>query len=196
MSAIIETKNAISTGNRLFIKNIGKFLLPQTDLNICNDKQYILIHYRRLVRLKPFISQRQMIQNTYIGYLKYKFKYEDFEKRRSLVLGKETSNHISWKTELLQTYNFIMTAVSHVENQSINADRDIIMAKQILKNILTLEYFKIENNERIGHTDFYDYRVQFKQLNGSGNQQDDKGVDFGEFDKVVMYLNETLGTRL
>ncbi|SMN22949.1 similar to Saccharomyces cerevisiae YLL033W IRC19 Putative protein of unknown function [Maudiozyma saulgeensis] len=196
MSAIIETKSAISTGNRLFIKNIARFLLPHPDLNACNDIQYILIHYRRFVRLKKFISQRQMIQNTYIDYIKYKFKYENYEKRRSLVLGKDADSQIDWKTQIAQTYNFIMTAVSHVEGQTTDIDRDILMSKQILKNILTLEYFKIENNEKVSNSDFYDYRVRFKQLEDNEDQRQTRDIDFGEFDKIVMYLNETIGTRL
>lgn len=199
MSAIIETKNAISTGSRILVKNIDKLVVSKNSTSNCTDHAFITFYYRRFVRLRPFISQRQMIQETYMNYIKYKFKYEDYEERRRLVLGeKMTGKQISVREQLSRTYNFLFTAVSHIENDNVTLNKDISMAKQVFKNILTIEYFKAESNEKIGNDDYYQYRIVFRQLRGNNrtNNNNNKDSAIGEFDKVVTYLNETLGTRL
>ncbi|KAG0667698.1 sporulation protein [Maudiozyma exigua] len=198
MSAIIETKNAISTGTRVLVKNIDKYIVSENCTKGFTNQTLITFYYRRFTRLKSYISQRQMIRDTYMNYIKYKFKYEDYEKKRHLILGdKITSNQLNLKEQLSRTYNFLFTAVSYIEKDNASTNKDILMAKQIFKNILTVEYFKTENNEKVNNDDYYQYRMAFRQLGkkhtNSGNNKD---ISIGEFDKLVTYLNETLGTRL
>lgn len=198
MSAVIETKNAISTGTRVLVKNIDKFIVSDKCTKDFTDHALITFYYRRFTRLRPYISQRQMIRDTYMNYIKYKFKYEDYEKKRHLILGdKITSNQLNLKEQLSRTYNFLFTAVSHIEKDNVSINKDILMAKQIFKNILTVEYFKTENNEKVNNDDYYQYRMAFRQLGKKNtNNDNNKDTSIGEFDKVVTYLNETLGTRL
>lgn len=199
MSVIIETKNAISTGSRVLVKNIDRLIVSKNSTTNCTDHAFITFYYRRFVRLRPFISQRQMIRDTYMNYIKYKFKYEDYEGKRCLALGESmTRQRINLKEQLGRTYNFLFTAVSHIEEDNATLNKDILMAKQIFKNILTVEYFKTESNEKAGNDDYYQYRVVFRQLRESNtfNDNNNKDIPIGEFDKVVTYLNETLGTRL
>lgn len=197
MSRVIETKNAIATGNSLLVKGVHKFLLPRAILNDNSDRELVLLLYRRFMRLKGFVSQRQMIQTTYVNYVKYKFKYEDYDKKRSLVMKEPPMLTHDWKVQAFRTYNLIALAISHVENNTIEQKQDIVVAKQILKNILTMEYFKVERNEKEGNTDYHDHRIAFTQLTGENTHpKNAKLATIAEFEKVLIMLNETLGIRL
>lgn len=196
MSTVIETKKALINSNQILIKCVSNYLVPYNFSRSANDTQLIFSYYRRLMRLRRYVSKRQMIQNTYVGYVKYKFKYEDYEKRRKLVLPESKQLNVDWPQRLHNTYHFILHAASYVEPGDSTLEQDILMSRQILKNILTNEYSKIEKDDKPGSTDFLDYRIAFKQHDPEETSKNVKSLAIGEFDKNVIYLNETLGTQL
>lgn len=196
MSIVIETKNAIINSNQTLTKNIANFLLPYSLTRKVADRGVIFAYYRRFMRLRRYISQREMIQNTYVGYVKYKFKYEDYEKRRDLVLSNPKPLGNDWKQRLQNTYHFTLNAASYIEQEDSSLASDILIARQIMKNVLTHEYSKIEKDQKLGSTEYYDYRIAFKQHDPESVSKNVKVQAIGEFDKNVVYLNEILGTQL
>lgn len=235
MSGIIETAGAIVNQNFTLIKNHGKYLVADTVLSRYlqdrkHDTEFVKLLYRRFVRLAPFVSNLRVGRETYIDYVKYKFKYEDYELKRKLVLGEgsycDSCDH--WKLETLNTLKFIIRAVSYVEGGSKTKSKRVAnesrIARIILRNLLTVEHDKINGHVSPSSRDtaFYEYRIAFDHLKTGGipisslkrgeNSRENgtkgnmmkkkKGADFvrykaiSSFDRCIVYLNESLNTRL
>ncbi|SCV02782.1 LANO_0G00210g1_1 [Lachancea nothofagi CBS 11611] len=77
------TRNAITTSHRTLLLNHHKYLPPNNMANEYPREDALKMCYRRLIRLKPLISQRDMVRMTYVQYLRYKFMTEDYSKKVS-----------------------------------------------------------------------------------------------------------------
>lgn len=198
----IITKNAVVNGAYTLIKSHEKYLLTQ-EADRVDLPSFIRIAYRSLFRLQPFISNRKMVRNTFGEYLRYKFKKENYEAKRSIVLG--DTPKASLREEIHKSVMFVVKAVSYLPEDrefKLEIARDNTTCRQILKNILTMEYEKQSLIER--------YRPPTKRKDAIGPhqiyrrdfthmQQLNKSAEFrvfGEFDICTIFLNEILHTRL
>ena len=187
MSGIIETAGAIVNQNFTLIKNHAKYLVPDTALSRYlqskgHDTEFLKLLYRRFIRLAPFVSNLRVARETYIDYVKYKFKYEDYELKRRLVLGEGSrirpvagcGSCDHWKFEALNTLDFIIRAVSYVEGEGRNRNRreadESRIARLILRNLLTVEYDKFNGQVSPSSRDtaFYEYRIALDHFKVGG----------------------------
>ncbi|SCW01096.1 LAFE_0D04984g1_1 [Lachancea fermentati] len=200
----VITENAIINSRHTLILNHQKFLLPVNFINEYPRKDVLKMSYRRFMRLKPFISQRLMVRNTYTEYLRYKYKRENYlEKRMATGIATGDLQSCDLK-QVVNSLRFVLKAVTHHELSTTKKpghhhENDI--CRRILKNILTMEYEK----QRLIHKDpaiyyqlfrkTYEYLQPFK--NGDKvNPIFLKLFSIREFDRCLVCLNETLDTRL
>ncbi|CAI1563008.1 hypothetical protein SEUBUCD646_0L00360 [Saccharomyces eubayanus] len=227
-SITITTAKAIINSEYTLIKSHSKYKLPthfeKLDAGSTKGRTTVVkIFYRRFVRLKPFVSNVKMVRQTYSDYLRYKFTKEDYELKRYLVfnpngLQSKTSPEPMGNTkggekvmpmeEVQKTLQFILKSCSYLpetKEQKWSIARDNTYCRQILKNILTMQYEKYRSvlNRGVGHDEL---DVKFSHLRTKSspptklNKGDKKKIPvfkiFSDFDTTLVHLNESLGTRL
>lgn len=197
----VVTSNAIVNNIHALIKTSEKYLLPQSDF--IGSRSLIKPVYRRLFRLQPFISNRKMVKETYREYLRYKFRHENYAVKRSIVVSDTPS--ASLEEELINSLLFITKSVCHLpesKGHKLSIARDNTTCRQVLKNLLSVEYEKqsliAKHKPSIKHKEsmnpYQIYRTEFMHMR-SPNQSAQFRV-LGEFDTCMIYMNETLHTRL
>lgn len=75
--------------------------------------------------------------------------------------------------------------------------RDNTVCRQVLKNILTMEFEKdseIAKNRKGSKNSYLDYKVEYNHIKNTNANPTFKLL--GEFDICLMHLNEMLQTRL
>lgn len=197
----IITNNAIVNGQHTLIKSIQKYLLFETEHH--DSRSLIKAVYRRMFRLQSFISNRAMVRETYREYLRYKFRHEDYATKRSIVVGDTPS--VPLEEELKNSLMFIIKSVCHLpesKEHKLSIARDNTICRQVLKNLLTVEYEKqsliakykppLKKGEMTGP--YQIYRTEFTHMREC-NQSAQARV-LGEYDICMIYMNETLHTRL
>ncbi|CAI4045867.1 hypothetical protein N7582_003670 [Saccharomyces uvarum] len=224
----ITTAKAIINSEYTLIKSHSKYKLPvhfeKLDAGSPEGRTTVVkVFYRRFMRLKPFVSNVRMVRDTYSDYLRYKFTKEDYELKRYLVLnpkglqsktspepmGNTKSGEKVIPTEEMQkTLEFILKSCSYLpetKDQKWDIARDNTFCRQILKNLLTMQYEKYRSalNRGVGHDDL---DVKFSHLRTKVsppiklNKGDKKKIPvfkiFSDFDTTLVHLNESLGTRL
>ncbi|CCF60635.1 hypothetical protein KAFR_0L00280 [Kazachstania africana CBS 2517] len=201
MSGTIRTANAIITDSYALIKSTERFFLPQTMIVNGGTSKFLRASYRRFMRLAPFVSQRAMVRSTYVDYIRYKYKIEDYDMKRRLVLGDTALPRAPLRQQILNTLNFIITAVSYTEKPKDKVQKtDIILARKILKNLLTMEYEKMKKNKVSDGKDYINFKLKFNHL--TPGSQKIKPISLArnkvikDFDSCIVYLNETVGLRL
>lgn len=191
MSLLVRTEKAVITRTDLLLKAHQKFQLINN--STLTDDQFIHATYRRFMRLKPFISRVFAVKTTYVDYVKYKYKYEDYSLKKKFILGDSRESDKNWRDEVENTLCFVLKSVSCLEEGS---SADISICKKILKNILTVEYDKMT---KATGSSFSDYRIEFTHLSGKStgkNVQLAQRKVISDFDICLLYLNESLGIRL
>ncbi|QHS74716.1 Irc19p [Saccharomyces paradoxus] len=183
----------------------------------------VKLFYRRFMRLKPFVSNVKMVKETYGDYLRYKFIKENYELKRYLVFNPDAlrsktklellsntkcSDKVLPVTEMQRTLEFVLKGCSYLPETKVqkwDIARDNTYCRQILKNLLTTQYEKYRSilQRGIGHDEL---DVKFSHLKTTSspltklNKSDKKKIPlfkvFSDFDTTLIYLNETLGTRL
>ena len=151
------------------------------------------------------MSKRAMVRATYTDYIRYKFKTEEYALKRSLVLeGNDVPMVGDWEDSTKKTFQFVLKSVSYIPETSTNkydVARDNTACRQIMKNLLGVEYEKDNMIQRSGNrADIYkDLRIEFNHLKDLENLNDKKSITqkgLGNFDRCLVLLNESLGTRL
>ena len=162
-----------------------------------------------------------MVRDTYMDYIRYKFIKEDYSLKRSLVLKDEGGDTLHPQYPLkstLKTLDFVTKAVSFIperKGMKLCIARDNTICRQIMKNLLTIEYFKEEvsrwQKTKRETTAYIDYRLKFNHLkifdcenDESSKKECKKTKDkrliklrvIGEFDRNIIFMNDMLGTRL
>ena len=123
------------------------------------------------MRLKPFISNVKMVKDTYRDYVRYKFMKENYELKRYLVFNPDGLRS-KIKLELLSNTKCcerILPVTEYAKNLGICSEELFILAetkvqkwdiardntycRQILKNLLTMQYEKYRSilHRGIGH---------------------------------------------
>lgn len=219
---IIRTKNAIINDHYTLLKPQQKYFplaLTQYNPDIESDRQqYAKMVFRRLCRLKPLVSSRYMVKRTYIDYIRFKFRQEDYDIKRKRVLGESvvSDTNLQRLVRMQNSLIFVIKAVSYItetEVQKFDLARDNTVCRQILKNILTMEYQKhyFVNKYRgasraIPFQSFYlDYsyikkqgltkKIEKKRSKRLKNEEETFSV-IGQFDSQLILLNEMLMTIL
>ncbi|KAH3901588.1 Irc19p SCDLUD_001351 [Saccharomycodes ludwigii] len=177
------------------------------------------IYYRRFIRLKPFISKRKMIKTGYVDYIKFKFKYENYDLKRKYVLPQVKHPTLTPKLfleRLTNSYSFIYKTCVYLDPLRTVKDgehsmlKDNLYCKRVLKNILTTEFMKNSLIKK-SPSEFYPiFRKHFNYLqqdNGITENSTDKKklqeikkslkyTNIAEFDFCLILLNEQLNTML
>lgn len=201
-SRVIVTQNALINGTNTLIKCSEKYFIPRID--VPDHSSFVRMAYRRLFRLRPFVSNRQMVRTTYKEYLRYKFKEENYETKRALAIG-DMPKVVPLQEEIRNSVMFVIKAVSHLpetKESKFQIARDNTTCRQILKNLLTMEYekqsliarYRPPTKRKDTVTPYQVFRKDFlhiRELNKSAQYR-----VFGEFDICTVNLNETLRTRL
>lgn len=197
----IVTQNAIINSEyTLFLKH-SKYFAPENLINEYPREDVIKITYRRLIRLKPFVSQRKMVQDTYVEYLRYKYKSEDYKLKSSLCNIRTEHTEASDLEQATQSLQFILKAVSRIESGSCPSAVDNTLCRKILKNLLTMEYYKQTLIRQSPTSNYQLLRKSFGYLAPSKDDKSDTHINsrynsMGEYDRALVCLNEMLGTRL
>ncbi|CAI4639054.1 ALI_HP2_G0034010.mRNA.1.CDS.1 [Saccharomyces cerevisiae] len=226
-SITITTAKATITPDYTLIKSHSKYQLPsrfqKLDADSPERSTVVKLFYRRFMRLKPFISNVKMVKDTYRDYVRYKFMKENYELKRYLVFNPDglrskinlelLSNtkcceRILPVTEMQRTLEFVLKSCSYLPETKVqkwDIARDNTYCRQILKNLLTMQYEKYRSilHRGIGHDEL---DVKFSHLKTTSspltklNKTEKKKIPlfkvFSDFDTTLIYLNETLGTRL
>ncbi|KAL3231771.1 Increased recombination centers protein 19 [Nakaseomyces bracarensis] len=215
----ITTKNAIINSQYTFIKNKEPYRLTRAASRSLDDAEFLRATFRRFMRLRPFVSNRAMVRETYTDYVHYKYRDEKYILKRSLVLDEhkpiDATEDFS-RIEILNTLDFVFKASCFIpEGPSVKyqSARDNTMCRQILKNILTAEYEKGKNIRKLPISPQYTFRKKLEHLkysndyieetmgkiNEKGKLKADSMIKqylYGEFDRNLILLNELIKTRL
>lgn len=215
----VRTKNAITNSYYTFIKKKDSFLLSAEASKFMSKEEFLRATFRRFIRLRPFVSNRAMVRDTYCDYIHYKYRYEKYALKRSLILDEhrpiDTTDKFK-RPEILNSLAFVIKASSYIpESKSIKyqISRDNTYCRQILKNLLTAEYEKGKNSHKSSITPQYAFRTKLEHLKSCNDYSEDtmkkinekakprgdviiKQYIYGEFDRNLILLNELLGTRL
>ncbi|SCU84839.1 LAFA_0D12310g1_1 [Lachancea sp. 'fantastica'] len=199
--SIITTKNAIVTSEKALLLNHGKYLPPVNLVNEYPEEDALRICYRRFVRLTPLVSQRQMVRTTYVHYLRYKFKSENYARKVSVSAVSLPSRQRNILDEVERSLLFCVKAVSDVKKKVENEEttaKEIRIARSVLKNIMTMEFEKMELISKDPKQNHKKFRQSFSYLLPSSRSSplDLRFSSFKHFDECLILLNETLGTRL
>ncbi|EJT41889.1 IRC19-like protein [Saccharomyces kudriavzevii IFO 1802] len=227
-SVTITTAKAIINSEYTLIKSHSKYKLPTYFKSLDANPSWgrtpvVKMFYRRFMRLKPFVSNVKMVEDTYRDYLRYKFTKENYELKRYLVFNPDglrsktkldllnnanCSEMVLPVKEMQETLKFVLKSCSYLpETKDLKWDiaRDNTYCRQILKNVLTMRYEKYRSAlyRGVGHDEL---DIKFSHLKATSNplaklsKNDKKKVPlfkvFSDFDTTLVYLNETLGTRL
>lgn len=233
MSKTIETARAIIRSDVQLLKCHQKFMIPKA---ICepsentyydvDEKCFLRMTYRRFMRLRPLVSQRAMVRDTYANYIRCKYRYEPLYLKSQLILCKDTNatssvdmkydtkdtDKFNLRLKIYTTLQFILQAVTFEEcnvSKEDNYSKDILLAKQILKNILTVEYEKLKGdlergwkyrkNNTVTNSDVIDYNIECNHLRKwpkLNKEKENKYAAIRAFDECLTYLNKTLNTLL
>lgn len=185
----VSTAKSIITGNSILIKFSTKYALTDCQFKTLKEDTLVKATYRRLVRLRPFISKRQMVKNSYTEYLRYKFKVEDYELKRKLILSKDELKPLDIRVSLKQSFHFVLKAISVLDVYEKSVKAECTTCRRVLKNILTADYHKNRSIHRSAKLYQY-YKKNFGFIN------DKQKIGLGQFEENLLRLNETLGTRL
>lgn len=213
MSRVIETSKAIIKDNVQILKHIEKFTLPRSILDSNSTIEYgtfIKVTYRRFMRLQPLVSRRVMVRDTYTNYIRCKYRYEPVGLKRSLTLDESSISQSELKEQIYNSLQFIVQAVTYSENiSSVTLRRDITLARQILKNLLTVEYEKLKGDSekkwqykenQPTNSNVIDFNIEFNHLKPFNSKlpkdKENKFVAIRSFDECLIYLNKTLKTIL
>ncbi|QLG73467.1 hypothetical protein HG535_0E05510 [Zygotorulaspora mrakii] len=197
----ISTNNAVVTGTYALIKRHSKVFLPQElvdDVSV-DEAKIVQMTYRRFMRLRPFISRRKMVRDTYTAYLRYKFKKENYALKRSMVVMEPQRCCI--RKELWNSLMFFTKSVIYLPESKTckyEISRDNTACRQILKNMLTMEFQKesIIYGSRLRDNKLYlNLRESFQYVKCEQHSNPNLMI-IGEFDRYIIYLNELLHTRL
>ncbi|EJS42805.1 YLL033W [Saccharomyces arboricola H-6] len=227
-SVTVTTAKAIINSEYTLIKSHSKYKLPAhlVKLDASTSEGRITVaklFYRRFMRLMPFVSNVKMVRDTYRDYLRYKFIRENYELKRYLVfnpteLGSKNNAELISSTEcgdkplpvqeMQRTLEFVLKSCSYLpetKDQKWDIARDNTYCRQILKNLLTMQYekYRSDRHRGVGHDEldvkFSHLRTTFDPLTKL-NKGDKKKIPlfkvFSDFDTTLVYLNESLGTRL
>ncbi|CCH58637.1 hypothetical protein TBLA_0A08480 [Henningerozyma blattae CBS 6284] len=219
INCLIKTKNAIINDEYTFIKPHSKYFPLQISTYIGTDKQsndskFLLMIFRRLCRLKPFISDRKMVKDTYSQYIHYKFTKENYQLKRSKVLPQQQcrnpdSQYLPYES-IYNSLTFVLKAVSaqpEGKDKNLELARDNLMCKQILKNLLSIEFDKhtvVKQCRGVSRSvpyqslySNYDYLVLDKaKYNKKLSRDTFTNSVIGIFDRNLILLNEMIDTRL
>lgn len=213
MSLFIETARAIIKDDIQVVKHIKKYTLPKSILdpnNIINHETYIKMTYRRFMRLKPLISKREMVRDTYSSYIRCKYRYEPVGLKMSLICANEPSvSRSELRQQIYNSLQFILQAVTYNEAKLSNSIKgNITVAKQILKNLLTVEYEKLKDDSekkwqyrgnKFTNSNVIDFNIEYNHLKSSSKlskEKENKYAAIRSFDECLIYLNKTLNTNL
>lgn len=186
---VVEGNKSIVTGTKTLIKASSSFILSTGEVETLSHEALVRSYYRRFFRLRPFISSRKMVRDTYTEYLRYKFRAENYELKRTKFLKENELQSYGHDETMKKSLEFVLKGVSTkaLGTEDLSVDQSI--CRKILKNLLTVEYHK----ERLMNRSpkYYQfYRKEFSQLT------DEKNVSLKHFEENMIRLNETLGTRL
>lgn len=227
MSKTIETARAIIKNDIQLLKCSQKFMIPKSicDLNEKNNNNidhngFLRMSYRRFMRLRPLVSQRAMVRDTYVNYIRCKYRYEPPYLKSEFVLPENTKvrpllnddDKFQLRQKIYTSLQFILQAVTLEEissDRQENNSKDILLAKQILKNILTVEYEKLKGdserkwqykkNNNPNNSGIIDYNIEFNHLKKwprLNKEKENKYAAIKAFDECLVYLNKTLNTML
>lgn len=184
----ISTPGSVTANGITLLTQSIKYTLPRDTIY---TPQFLLWSYRRFIRLRPLVSRRGMVRDTYVRYVSNKYRYEPVGVRRGLILGRRRGDDYDLPVRTYNSLQFILQGVS-----GDYKDEDVQLARNILKNILTIEYEKLDGKGSGGN--LVDYNIEFRHLTGgcAGKRSlvKDKAVE--SFDELLTYLNETLKTNL
>ncbi|CCK70370.1 Irc19p KNAG_0E01020 [Huiozyma naganishii CBS 8797] len=188
---IINTTKAVISSVQTVLKQPGRFILS-CDVSEQSDAEFIRSSYRRFMRLRPLVSQRLNVKHVYTNYIAYKYRYEDYEAKRALVL---TNRHLlkhDWRLVVANSLKFVIQSVDETHN-----NQDVAMAHRIFKSILSWQY-QLRRSWKSPGEAYTAYMLSFKHLRtiSSTNELTEKEVTLRLFDQCVVFLNETLKTRL
>lgn len=203
----IETVNALINDNYALIRNVAKYMLNDKGLT---NAEFLRASYRRFIRLRPFVSNRSMVKDTYTDYIRYKYRYEDYPKRMAMI-GVQCDNQLN-RSQVKNSLSFVAKACSFIDESKgtkFEVARDNTMCRQILKNLLTVHYEKTShtNEKRTPLRHIFQYSFEhMKDINKSTNSQSySKPASpksslildlYGEFDRDILLLNNLLNMRL
>lgn len=215
MGPVIETAKAIIRNDVQIMKFGSQFTLPRTILDpnqtTVDHKTFIKMTYRRFIRLKPLVSRRAMVRDTYLGYIRCKYRYEPLGLKKKLICPKHTleDSGFELRQQIYNSLQFILQSVTFDENIPSKLIReDIKLSRQIVKNLLTVEYEKLKDDAQnkwnykkgiMQNTNIIDYNVECNHLKPNDKLKRDKEVKYAaikSFDECLVYLNKTLKTLL
>lgn len=196
----ITTPKAVINGEYTLLKNHARYLPPKEDLDdgALHESTVLRIYYRRFMRLRPFVSNRQMVRDTYTDYLRYKFKIENYELKRSIIFSEPSLTCL--EDELRNSLMFVTKAVCYLpetKQKKWKLARDNTMCRQVLKNLLTMEFEKqseiLKKNSKVENP-YAEFRLKYSHIRNPDATPAFKVI--GEFDICLLYLNRMLSTRL
>lgn len=210
----IETGKAIITSRWNLIKDQAKYrqLLQVNDNESCTAF-LVRAYYRRFSRLRPFISGFAANKRVYMDYLRFKFKQEDYNKKRNLCYKLAIDDVELRSSELSRSLEFVRMALAYYGNPhefDCELNREAVTCKQVLNNILEMEKQKGFEGDR-KHPFAREYRIHFKHLEMLETNEIDKSLlknknsifrypakvkALAEYERCLVLLNDTLGTRL
>ncbi|CUS22999.1 LAQU0S07e05028g1_1 [Lachancea quebecensis] len=197
----ITTKKAIITSKSALILNHDKFLPPTNIINEYPHDDVLRMCYRRHMRLKPFISQRSMIQTTYVDYVRYKYKNEDYPKKcRTSGMGHDLPvNSVLQQAEL--SLRFCLQAVMYVKKgvpDESSVSREIRLSRNMLKNILAIEHEKAKLIAQNPRQNYPILRETFSYISPTAHKSSLllRFNALREFDMCLIGFNMCMGTKL
>ncbi|QEU63081.1 Irc19 [Kluyveromyces lactis] len=186
---LIKSRKSIVTATNVCINSSSKFYLTEEQIQSLGDKEFLTASYRRFLRMRQFISKRQMVKESYTTYLRYKFKIEDFELKRSKLLSVSGMSTMDFRSSVQKSLRFLIKAFSTSDSYSRDMVDDSHKCKKIIKNLLTVDYHRNKIINRSSNMYQY-YRKDFTFFT------DGQNIGLKQFEENLMRLNECLGTRL
>lgn len=186
---VVQGNKSIVTGTKTLIKASSSFILSKAEVETLSHNELVRSYYRRFFRLRPFVSNRKMVKDTYTEYLRYKFRVENYELKRTKFLKENELQSYGHDESMKKSLEFVLKGVStkSLDSEGLSDDQNI--CRKILKNLLTVEYHKERLMSRSAK--YYQfYRKEFSQLT------DEENISLKHFEENMIRLNETLGTRL
>lgn len=196
MRALVATDHAVVYPAFTLLKKGVSLRLP-AEASGYNESLFVRASYKRFVKLRKFVFPDRMgLQDTYLDYIRYKYRFEDYPMKRQLVLG-DTAKQ-DWRQQVFNTLDFILQSVMFSGKQDEKAT--IKLANQIMKNVLNVHFNilmlnakprskKQKSNAQVR------YREEFVHLQAL-NEQTAQDKVFAQFDQCVVLFNEEHGTRL
>lgn len=198
MNALLTTNKASIFKNFTLLKNAKPFTLP-ANISEYSDSLFIRVTFKRFIKLKSFVSEKKYLQATYMNYIRYKYRIEDYTKKKQLILGEDHLVEHSWRQEIINSFNFIMQGfmVSEDERERTN----IKLTGRIVKNLLNVHYniMKLTAKPLLKKQKYnaqVRYREKFVHLQDLDNFENSQDKAFAHFDQCLVFLNEQQKMRL